>query len=57
VREIVLFAVQRTGNRPDEGGDDLDLVHNRWKAQATGATNADGRFAVRGFLGKRFANV
>ena len=31
--------------------DDEDLVHNRWKTQATGATDADGRFAVRGFLG------
>ena len=29
----------------------LDLIHNRWKTQATGTTDADGRFTVRGFLG------
>jgi hypothetical protein len=28
-----------------------DLVHNRWKTQATGAIDADGRFALRGFFG------
>jgi hypothetical protein len=43
--------VQRTGNRPDEGGDDLDLIHNRWKTQATGTIDAEGCFTVRGFLG------
>lgn len=30
----------------------LDLVFNRWMTRETGTTGADGRFAVRGFLGE-----
>jgi hypothetical protein len=49
---------------PESAGSRIDVQHpdftkalrvssttNRWKTQATGATNAEGRFAVRGFLG------